>query len=125
MKQQGEPMPVETIAIPIVASKKLVEGVVADLYDLAKSAAGFQLKKWKAANHAETISKHIRQLRMVRTILQTEREIDLAKFYCPSEAHKKRADAACSKFCKALQKELREAEDYVAQIEGMKTVFQF
>jgi hypothetical protein len=83
-EQQGAPMPAETIAIPIIASKKLVEGIVIDLYDLAKSAAGFQLKKWKAANHAETISKHIRQLRMVRTILQTEREIDLAKFYCPS-----------------------------------------
>lgn len=67
-----------------IAGKKLVENVVSDLYSLARKEAGFQLKKWKAANHTDTISKRIRQLRLVKTILQSEKEIDLTSFYHPS-----------------------------------------
>jgi len=67
-----------------IAGKKLVENVVSDLYNLARKEAGFQLKKWKAANHTDTISKRIGQLRLVKTILQSEKEIDLTSFYYPS-----------------------------------------
>lgn len=67
-----------------IAGKKLVENVVSDLYNLARKEAGFQLKKWKSANHTDTISKRIRQLRLVKTILQSEKEIDLTSFYHPS-----------------------------------------
>ena len=42
-----------------------------------------------------------------------------------TEAHKKVVEAACSKFCQLLQKELREGENYVAHVESTKTVFQF
>lgn len=67
-----------------IAGKKLVENVVVDLYELAKRQAGFHLKKWKAANHADTIYKRIKQLRFVKTILQSEKEIELTSFYHPS-----------------------------------------
>lgn len=42
-----------------------------------------------------------------------------------TEAHKEVVEAACSKLCQLLQKELREGEDYVAHVESTKTVFQF
>ena len=73
-----------SIILTGVAAKKLVENVITDLYSLAKQEAGFHLKKWKAANHADTIYKRIRQLRLVKTIWQIEKEIDLTSFYHPS-----------------------------------------
>lgn len=81
-------MPAATTSTMLIVSgiavKKLVENVVSDLYNLARKEAGFQLKKWKAANHIDTISKRIRQLRLVKTILQSEKGIDLTSFYHPS-----------------------------------------
>src|SRR5262249_21729773 len=67
-----------------IAGKKLVESIVVDLYDIAKRQGGFHLKKWKAANHADAIYKKIKQLRFVKTILQSEKEIELTSFYYPS-----------------------------------------
>ena len=67
------------------AAKKLVENVVTDLYQLAKEKGGFELKKWRAKSHLEVIHKRIRQLRLVKTIWQVEKEIDLTKFYYPSK----------------------------------------
>ena len=78
-------MPIVTTSTSLIvtgiAGKKLVENIVADLYEKAKTEAGFQLKKWKATNHIDTIFKRIKQLRLVKTILQSEKEIDLTSFY--------------------------------------------
>lgn len=70
-----------------IAAKKLVESVITDLYGLAKTEAGFQLKKWRAARHADTVSKRVRELRLVKTIWQIEKEIDLTDFYFPSKVY--------------------------------------
>ncbi len=70
-----------------IAAKKLVESVITDLYGLAKTEAGFQLKKWRAARHTDTVSKRVRELRLVKTIWQIEKEIDLTDFYFPSKVH--------------------------------------
>jgi hypothetical protein len=83
------PMPVASTSISLVATgiagKKLVESVVADLYNLAKNELGQQVKKWKATNHADTIYKRVRQLRLVKTIWQIEKELDLTTFYHPTK----------------------------------------
>lgn len=68
-----------------IAGKKLVEKTVTDLYDLAKAEVGFQLKKRKAINYVDNIYRRIRQLRLVKTIWQLEKEIDLSGFYYPSK----------------------------------------
>lgn len=41
------------------------------------------------------------------------------------ESLKKGVEAACSMLCQLLQKELREAEDFVTHVESTKSVFQF
>src|SRR5262245_1542323 len=67
-----------------VAGKKLIETVVSDLYNLAKSEAKIQLRRWKAAGHIDTIYSRIRQLSFVKTIWQLEKEVDLRTFYFPT-----------------------------------------
>ena len=76
------------------AAKKLVENVVSDLYELAKTEGGFLIKNLKNKKHSETIYKKIWAIRLVKTIWQTEREIDLSTFYHPSKVlvkHKRTA----------------------------------
>jgi hypothetical protein len=41
------------------------------------------------------------------------------------ESVRKGIETSCSAFCECLQKELREAEDFVAHVESTKAVFQF
>ncbi len=72
-----------SIILTGVAAKKLAGAVVTDLYDLAKTEAGVFLKKWKAATHLDTITRQIRQLRLVKTIWQVEKAVDLLTFYHP------------------------------------------
>jgi hypothetical protein len=67
------------------AAKKVVESVVDDLYQLGKARANRELKKWKAASHVEMIGKQIKQIRLVKTILQPEKEVDLVAFYHPAQ----------------------------------------
>ena len=68
-----------------IAGKKLVENVVVDFYNLAKAELGQRIKKWKANNHADTIYKRVRQLRLVKTIWQIEKAVDLTSFYHPAK----------------------------------------
>lgn len=70
-----------------LAAKRLVESVVSDLYELAKSQAGTRIKRWKAASHLNTISERIRGIRLVKTIWQIEKEVDLTKFFCPPKIY--------------------------------------
>ncbi len=67
------------------AAKRTGEKIVDGLFEFAKQEAAVRLKNWKAKNHAENILKHIRQLRHVKTIMQTEKEVDLTKFYHPAK----------------------------------------
>src|SRR5713101_1893212 len=79
-----EPTSSALIVTSGIAAKKIVEVVVNDLYSLGKQEFGTAVKEWKAAAHMESIYKRVRRLRLVKTIFQTEREIDLTAFYYPS-----------------------------------------
>lgn len=68
-----------------IAGKKLVESVVSDLYDLAKTEGGVVLKQLKVRRHSEIVYKKVWVLRLVKTIWQTEKEVDLSTFYHPSK----------------------------------------
>lgn len=68
-----------------IAAKKAIEHVVTDLYNLAKSEGGFQLKKWTATSHIDSVYTKARAIRLVKTILQPEKAVDLSSFYYPSK----------------------------------------
>ncbi|MCW1915604.1 NACHT domain-containing protein [Luteolibacter sp. GHJ8] len=75
-----------TLILTAAAVKKLVESATSDLYTLAKSHLNISLKKLKIKKQTDTIFKNIIALRKVKTILQTEREVDLTTFYYPAKA---------------------------------------
>src|SRR5207247_2226157 len=68
-----------------VGAKRASETLLSDLYKVAKDKGKFALQKKKASKHADILHKRVKQLRQVKTILQSEREVDLMKFYHPSK----------------------------------------
>lgn len=72
------------IAGSIIAGKKTIEKLAEDLYAFVKSECGLQIKAWKSARQTGTLYKRLKQIRFVKTIWQSEKEIDLARFYCDS-----------------------------------------
>jgi hypothetical protein len=68
-----------------IVAKKAIENVVTDLYELAKSEGGFQLRRWTASHQIDSVYKKARAIRLVKTILQPEKEVDLSSFYYPSK----------------------------------------
>lgn len=79
--------PATSLVATGIAAKKLVESVTTDLYNLAKTEGGFQLKKWKATRHTDNVAKHVRELRLVKTIWQIDKAVDLLDFYHPSKVY--------------------------------------
>lgn len=77
--------PINTISVTGAATKKFIETVITDLYNLAKTEGGFQLKKWQAIRHVETVFKRVRELRLVKTIWQMDKAVDLLTFYYPAK----------------------------------------
>lgn len=84
---KSEKMTTTSLILSGAAAKKLVETIVVDLYESAKRHVSLQVKKWKWVNHIDAIYKRIKQLRFVKTILQSEREVDLTNFYHPSRVY--------------------------------------
>ena len=76
-----EPVTTATAIAGGVATKKIIEKLIEDSYAFVKTGLGLQMRKWKAANHADSVYKRVRQLRLVKTIWQMEKEVDLIKFY--------------------------------------------
>ena len=68
-----------------IAAKKAIEHIVTDLFELAKSEGGFQLKKWTSSHQIDAVYKKARTIRLVKTILQPEKSVDLSIFYYPSK----------------------------------------
>ena len=71
--------------ISAAAAKKGLEKVLEDIYEGSKGAVRKKLQRWKAQSTIETLYKKIKNVRMVKTILQAEKAVDLLKVYYPSK----------------------------------------
>jgi len=78
-------MPIGSLVATGIAAKKIAENVATDLYELAKNRCSLQIKKWQATHNLDVICKRVRQIRLVKTIWQVEKEIDLTTFYHPAK----------------------------------------
>jgi hypothetical protein len=74
-----------TAAAFTLVGKKPLEQLATDLYGLAKEKLGSNIKNWRAKNHADLLFKQIKQIKMVKTIWQMERAVDINTFYCPTK----------------------------------------
>ena len=71
--------------ISAAAAKKGLEKVVEDIYGLSKDRVRKQVNYWRAKTSINELYRKIKNVRMVKTIFQPEKAIDLARFYCPSK----------------------------------------
>jgi hypothetical protein len=79
------PEPITVTVASGIAAKKIIEKLVEDSYAFVKATVGLQVKKWQAADHAGSVYKRVKQLRLVKTIWQMEKEVDLTTFYYPAK----------------------------------------
>ena len=75
----------EAIFASAAAVKKALELLVEDCYQLVKLQGGKHIKKWRAQSQIPTLYKKMKNFRMVKTIWQVEKEVDLGRFYYPSK----------------------------------------
>lgn len=66
------------------AVKKGLGRLIDDIYELGKSRFSHKLKAWRATQAQKTLASKLRGVRMVKTIWQIDKEVDLADFYYPS-----------------------------------------
>lgn len=66
------------------AGKKGLENVFNDIYGLLKKSLTKKVAVWRALGKIDGLYHKWRRVRLVKTIWQVEKAIDLAKFYCPS-----------------------------------------
>ncbi len=73
---------IELASNPVVL--KSLETLTKSIYELGKSGFNNQLKKWTVNQTQRKIASKYRARRMVKTIWQIDKEVDLVDFYCPS-----------------------------------------
>ena len=80
-------MPLSTVATAITAAatKKGIDRLIDSLCTLGKDRFGSRLASWRAASQIDKIHTKARSVRLVKTLWQLEKEIDLLKFYHPSK----------------------------------------
>lgn len=66
------------------AAKAFTDASLGELCKRLKERAGIELSRRKIQSQTELLAKHIRQLRLVKTILQPEKAVDIITFYQPS-----------------------------------------
>jgi predicted NACHT family NTPase len=71
--------PTSTIA-GISVGKKLFEKLILDLYQ----KTGHKIKQWNTTKQIGNLYRKMEQVRMVKTIWQIDKTVDLTKFYCDS-----------------------------------------
>jgi hypothetical protein len=79
--------PASTLAFTGIVAKTLIKSITKDLYAIAKAEGGFHLKKWIAARHVDTVYRHVRELRLVKTIWQLDKAVDLLAFFHPPKVY--------------------------------------
>jgi hypothetical protein len=75
----------DDINFAAAAGLKALENVVDDIYNLGKSQFETQLKRWTSKAKIKTLYGKYRNVRLVKTIWQVEKEVDLNEFYYPSK----------------------------------------
>ena len=78
------PDPVTTL-IATEACKKGLGLILSDVYESLKSLASGKWKEWKVSRSMDDLYKKMAVVRNVKTILQVEKEVDLASFYYPTK----------------------------------------
>ncbi len=73
-----------TATIGAAAAKKALGKVLDDIYDLAKLEIKKRIRRWRTKRKIDTLYTKLRNVRLVKTIWQAERAVDLLKFYHPS-----------------------------------------
>src|SRR5438105_15198763 len=75
---------IETATAAIV-TKKTVEKLVNELFDIAKRECGKRYAAWKTDRALRDLYKRLKHVRFVKTLLQPERAVDLFSFYYESK----------------------------------------
>ena len=75
-----------SIAIVGAAAAKSMDLLVGGILEVAKRSKNAKVSKWRPELTAKEICKEIESHRMVRTILDTENDLDISSFYHPSKA---------------------------------------
>ncbi len=66
------------------AAKKGLGLVLGDIYETLKGAAKRRWARWRATASIDDLYRKIEHVRLVKTILQLDKEVDLATFYHPT-----------------------------------------
>ncbi len=72
------------IALGAAAAKKVIAKLATDIYSLLKEKVGEEAKAWKSERRIATLYKQIAKVRMVKTLWQVDKAVDLNQFYCRS-----------------------------------------
>ncbi|HEY4261852.1 MAG TPA: NACHT domain-containing protein [Schlesneria sp.] len=73
-----------TTAAAVAAITTAVKRIITDAYEGSKGAAQTQLKVILQARRINKLVKHLTSVRLVKTIWQVDREVDLHEFYYPT-----------------------------------------
>ena len=82
-------MPDPGTLIATEACKKGLDRILDDVYESLKTLASGRWKKWKVSRSQDDLYKKMAVVRNVKTILQVEKEVDLATFYYPTRVETK------------------------------------
>jgi len=74
------------IAGATIAGRKAIgkasEKIVDSIYNFFKTICGDGFKKWNISRKAADLYKHVHKIRMVKTLWQVDKAVDLLDFYC-------------------------------------------
>src|SRR5689334_10875568 len=72
-------------AATAVAATKAIQLVVEDVYSTAKGEVREKIARWRTTRKLGSLARRLTSVRKVKTIWETEREIDLFRFYYPAK----------------------------------------
>lgn len=61
-----------------------IEIILTDLYNRVKQAVGQQIKLWHIRKLASSLYRQVHKIRLVKTLWQVDKAVDLKQFYCDS-----------------------------------------
>ncbi len=73
-----------TTAAGAAAGEKAIEKIVDDIYDTIKVVAGGKIAEWRANARIGELFTQIHNVRIVKTLWQLDKPVDLLTFYCDS-----------------------------------------
>jgi hypothetical protein len=67
-----------------LSDEDLIEQVLNDVYGLAKKKVDKQIKLWHIKKSTKQLIRHCKKIRLVKTLWQVDKAVDLKDFYCDS-----------------------------------------